>query len=71
MLPKKAKSCKHQPSTEACVEQAREKLKLISADYHRSPSVLKVSLELAKRSLDEAYLQAEADYINGKISSIQ
>ena len=71
MLPKKAKSCKHQPSTEACVEQAREKLKLISADYHRSPSVLKkVSLELAKRSLDEAYLQAEADYINGKISSI-
>ena len=36
MLPKKAKSCKHQPSTEACVEQAREKLKLISAKTFHS-----------------------------------
>ena len=32
--------------------------------------MLKVSLELAKRALDEAYLQAEADFINGKISNI-
>ena len=71
MLPRKAKSTKYQPSTAACVEQAREKLKLISTEYHRSPSaLLKVSLELAKRSLDEAYLQAEADFINGKISNI-
>merc|ERR1712015_151746 len=71
MLPKKSKSTKYQPTTEICVEQAREKLKLISNEYHRSPTaLLKVSLELAKRSLDEAYLQAEADYINGKISNI-
>ena len=71
MLPRKAKSTKYQPSTAACVEQAREKLKHISTEYHRSPSaLLKVSLELAKRSLDEAYLQAEADFINGKISNI-
>jgi len=71
LLPKKAKSSKHQPSNTAGVEQAREKLKLISADYHRSPSVLKkVSLELAKKALDEAYLQTEADFINGKISNI-
>ena len=71
MLPRKAKSTKYQPSTAACVEQAREKLKHISTEYHRSPSaLLKVSLELAKRALDEAYLQAEADFINGKISNI-
>ena len=71
LLPKKAKRSKHQPSISAGVEQARDKLNLISADYHRSPSVLKkVDLELAKRALDEAYLQAETDFINGKISDI-
>ena len=58
MLPKKSKRSIHQPSISFIVEQARNKLKLISADYHRSPSALKkVSLELAKRALDEAYHQ--------------
>ena len=50
MLPKKAKRAKYQPTTEICVEQAREKLKLISNEYHRSPTaLLKVSLKLAKQ----------------------
>ena len=53
------------------MELAREKLKQSSLEYHRSPSVLhKVSLTIAQRALDEAYLQAEADYINGKISDL-
>ena len=38
-LPKKAKICKHQPSTEAYVEQAREQLKLFSADYSICPEL--------------------------------
>ena len=53
------------------VEQTRDKLNFISGDCHRSPSVLKkVDLGLAKRALDEAYLQAETDFFNGKISEI-
>jgi hypothetical protein len=72
MLPRKKKSRQHQPSTKLVVEQAREKLRTISADYHRAPTVLKkVSLKVAKQELDQAYLQAESDYINGKIASIK
>ena len=33
----------------------------------RTERVNRVSLTLAKRELDNAYLQAEADFINGKI----
>lgn len=72
LLPKKTKRTSFQPSTANVVEQARENLKRLSAEYHQSPTVLKrVSLKLAKRELDEAYLLAEADFINGKISDIE
>ena len=71
LLPKKQKVIRFSPSTTELVELAREKLKQSSLEYHRSPSVLhKVSLTIAQRELDEAYLQAEADYINGKISDL-
>ena len=71
LLPKKQKVTRFSPSTTELVELAREKLKQSSLEYHRSPSVLhKVSLTIAQRELDEAYLQAEADYINGKISDL-
>ena len=53
------------------VNSARESLKEISLDYHRSPTKpKKKALELAKKRLDEAYLKAEADFIDGKINDI-
>ena len=50
---------------------AREKLNKISQEYHKNPTTLKrVQLISAKKELDDAYLSAEADYINGKINDI-
>ena len=71
MLPKKEKSTPFVPSTARVVELARDKVKCRSKQYHQNPSVLnRVSLTLAKRELDDAYLQAEADFINGKITNL-
>ena len=53
------------------VESARAHLKQVSLDHHRCPTrAKKRSLELAKKKLDESYLKAEADFIEGKIQDI-
>ena len=71
ILPKKRKLKKYAPENSSHVTTAREKLKIISLEYHKSPTSLKkVQLIAAKKNLDDAYLSAEADYINGKISDI-
>ena len=71
LLPKKQKATRFSPSTAEVVELAREKVKLTSSEYHRAPSVLnKISLTIAQRELDDAYLKAEADYINSKIADL-
>ena len=71
MLPKKQRG-KHSTSSDCpSVKLAREKLKSISLDYHQNPSKnKKKALELAKKQFDESYLNAEADFINGKIADI-
>ena len=43
-------------------------LKSVSLSYHRSPKSLKIQLIDAKKKLDDAYLNAEVDFINGKIN---
>ena len=71
ILPKKQKGKKYQPENFMSVVQGREKLKNISLDYHKNPSTKKkISLIMAKKDLDDAYLSAEAYFINGKISDI-
>ena len=51
--------------------EARNHLKSISLAYHRSPSQpLKIQLLSAKKNLDDAYLNAEVYFINGKIKVI-
>ena len=60
----------HQPCTTGKVKEAREKLKRISQEYHRLPSTnMKIALISAKKALDDAYLDAEVDYINGKFQT--
>ena len=70
-LPKRKKH-KHTPINSAdIVVTAREKLKHVSSEYHTMPTrSRKKSLESAKKALDNAYLDAEADYIKGKIANI-
>lgn len=71
ILPKKKKANIHQPNNSINVVEAREKLKNISREYHKRPTRnKKTSLIMAKKTLDDAYLNAEVDYINGKISDI-
>ena len=71
MLPKKQKGKKYLPVKDTSVIQAREKLKSLSLEYHRNPTTNKnISLIMAKKNLDDAYLSAEANYINGKITDI-
>ena len=71
ILPKKKKRKLYEPANSLHVTTAREKLKKVSLEYHKSPTSLKkVQLIAAKKDLDDAYLSAEADYINGKISDI-
>ena len=70
-LPKKKSKSKNKPSHSPSVTQARDHLKTVSLAYHRSPSTsLKIQLINAKKDLDDAYLNAEADFINGKISQL-
>ena len=55
----------------ASVISAREHLQKISSEYHARPTRLKKSrLETAKKTLDNAYLEAECDFIMGKINDI-
>ena len=50
---------------------ARENLQLASARYNAAPTRRRKSdLDSAKAKLDEAYLNAEVDFINGKINSL-
>ena len=50
---------------------ARENLKQLSLAHHQNPTrAKKKALEVAKKELDEAYLKAEADFIDGKINDI-
>ena len=63
-LPRKKSKSKNKPSHSPSVTQARDHLKTISLAYHRSPTtLLKIQLINAKKSLDDAYLNAEADPI--------
>jgi len=68
---KKEKNSQIKPSNSPSVLEARSHLKTISLSYHRSPSTaLKIQLISAKKDLDDAYLNAEVDYINGKIKKL-
>ena len=70
-LPKKKNKGKNKPSQSPTVTQAREHLKTVSLAYHRSPSTsLKIQLISAKKDLEDAYLNAEVDFVNGKISQL-
>ena len=70
-LPKKLKSKKNPTHSENSVVEARNHLKNISSIYHAHPSrANKNKLLAAKTSLDLAYVDAEVDYVNGKINDI-
>ena len=46
-------------------------MKNVSLAYHRTPSTsLKIQLVSAKKDLEDAYLNAEVDFVNGKISHL-
>ena len=71
MLPVKPKGKGTKTRDSPSVISARENLKKVSLDYHQKPTrSKKKALELAKKTLDEAYLKAEADFIDGKIKDI-
>ena len=70
-LSKKEKRKKSKPSNFLSVVDARNHLKAVSSKYHRSPTKpLKIQLITAKKNLDDAYLNAEVDFINGKIDKL-
>ena len=70
-LPKKKSNSQSKPSPSPTVVEARNHLKSISLAYHRSPSQpLKIQLVNARKNLDDAYLNAEVDVINGKINKL-
>ena len=70
-LPKKQKRCNNKPGETPKVHEARDLLKAASQKYHKQPSQSnKIQLIMAKKALDDAYLDSEVDYINGKIQSL-
>ena len=70
-LPKKEKRTQNKPSNFSTVNEARHRLKTVSLEYHRTPSkALKIQLITAKKNLDDAYLNAEVDFIDGKIKKL-
>ena len=70
-LPKRKKRVESKPSHSPSVIDARNHLKSVSLAYHHSPSQSrKIQLISAKKNLDDAYLNAEVDFINGKISKL-
>ena len=69
--PKKRSKTQAKPSHSSGVIEARSRLQAVSLSYHRSPSQsLKIQLIEAKKNLDDAYLNAEVDFINGKIAKL-
>ena len=71
ILPTKTRGKRAKSKDSPSVSSARDDLKKLSLDYHRSPTkAKKKALELAKKKLDESYLKAEADFIDGKIQDI-
>ena len=70
-LPKKVKKC-DKPGNTTKVQEAPVALKAISKKYHKSPTQShKIQLIMAKKNLDDAYLDSEVDFINGKIQSLE
>ena len=70
-LPKKPKSRKNPLSLDTNVTEARENLKKILSIYHSHPSrTNNDKLTAAKKSLDNAYFEAEEAFISGKIDDI-
>ena len=70
-LPKKKSRSQLKPSASQRVVDARSRLKSISLACHQTPSrAKKIQLIMAKKDLDDAYLDAEADYISGKINDL-
>ena len=68
LLPKKPKRCKNKINSMEEVSKARENLKSSSLNYHSNPSQTnKDKLAAAKKSLDDAYIDAQVAFINGKI----
>ena len=71
MLPSKPRGKGSKIRDLPSIKSARENLKHLSLAYHQRPSrAKKKALEVAKKELDEAYLKAEADFIDGKINEI-
>ena len=71
MLPVKTKGKGNKIKDNPSVSSARESLKKVSLDYHQKPTrARKRALELANKKLDEAYIKAEADFIDGKVKDI-
>ena len=70
-LPKKAKLSKNPISADVLVTSARKNLRETAFLYHSNPSrPNKVKLAACKRALDEAYLDAEVAFVNGKIDEL-
>ena len=70
-LPKNKSRTQFKPSYSLSVIEARSRLKSVSLSYHRTLSQsLKIQLIEAKKKLGDAYLNAEVDFINGKISRL-
>ena len=70
-LPKKKQRSESKPSASKRVVDARIKLKSISSAYHEAPSPSRgIDLSTAKKELDDAYLDAEVDYISSRIDDL-
>ena len=70
-LPKKKGRGQAKSSSSPNVVEARNNLKSISIAYHKSPTqAKKIQLIMAKKTLDDAYLDSEVNFINGKINEL-
>ena len=70
-LPKKKGRGQAKSSSSPNVVEARNNLKSISIAYHKSPTqAKKIQLIMAKKTLDDAYLDSEVNFINGKINDL-
>lgn len=71
ILPKKLKRSQTKPSAFPNVVTARSKLRRTSLEYDQFPSRLrKAAVVNAKKDLEDAYLEAEAEYISEKIDDL-
>lgn len=70
-LPKKKRRVHAKHSASRNVVEARQALKAISKTYHEPPTQSKkIQLIMAKKNLDDAYLDSEVDFINDKINAL-